>query len=132
MTNDKPEITIEFDAEAQRFLALVFVEVFGGGSTAAIQTILGDSVEAARELEPIVKAQWKSDSGYLELTQSQWRIMYESLNAVIYGLGPTELQTCTGTYLHQAANINLKICSAVWGAFFGRYRWNDVKVKKIE
>ena len=81
MTNDKPEIRIEFDAEAQRFLALVFVEVFEG------------------ELEPIVKAQSESDSGYLELTQSQWRIMYESLNAVIYGLGPTELQTCTGTYL---------------------------------
>ena len=132
MTNEQQKIRIDFDARTQRFLAFVFMEVFGGGSTAAIQKILGDFVDVARDLRPIVKAQSESDSEYLELTASQWRVMYESLNAVIYGFGPGELQTCTGTYLHEAANINLKICSAVWGAYLGRYRWDDVKTKRIE
>jgi len=125
-------IKIEFEPKEQQFLAFVFMEVFGGGSTGAIQRVLGEHVEAARELEPVVKAQSESDSDSLELTESQWRIMYDSLNAVIYGLGPTELQTCTGRYLHDACNLILRICDAVWGVYRGKYEWTGSSVRRID
>lgn len=109
------------------------MEFFGGGSTTAIQRILGDSTEAARELEPIVETQSESDSEYLELMKTQWRTMYESLNAVIYGLGPAELNNLTGEdSLAAAADLNLRICSGVWGAYRGDLIWDKVEIKRIE
>ena len=93
---------IAFSPEEQRFLSFVFVEEFGGGSTGAIQAVLGEHVPEAQELRPIVQQQANSDAEFIELTEQQWRVMYESMNAVIYGLGPGELQTCTGQFLHDA------------------------------
>jgi hypothetical protein len=52
-----------------------------------IQRVLGNKLSAAEELRMIVAAQAALDAGYLESTETQWRVMYESLNAVIYGLG---------------------------------------------
>lgn len=109
-------ITVSFSKREQWFLAFVFVEVFGGGSTRIIQNILGDYVEAARNLESKVRLQTEAELPSLNLTSDEWRVMYESLNAVIYGLGPNELHTCTGHNLQEACSINLKICAAVWGA----------------
>lgn len=109
-------IAIAFNQTEQHFLAFVFVEVFGGGSTEIIQNILGNCVKAAHHLEAKVRAQSKADLPSIALTADEWRVMYESLNAVIYGLGPSELHTCTGHNLEEACNINLKICAAVWGA----------------
>ncbi len=40
-------IAIVFNKHEQHFLASVFMEVFGGGSTRIIQNILGNYVEAA-------------------------------------------------------------------------------------
>jgi hypothetical protein len=116
---DSETITIAFNKREQHFLSFVFTEVFSGGSTSRIQNIIGHHVEAARQLRPKVKLQSESESLSIELTANEWRVMYESLNAVIYGLGPHELQTCTDYYLHEACDINLKICSAVWGAYGG-------------
>ena len=114
-------IKITFTKRQQRFLSFVFTEVFGGGSTQAIQAVLGDAVSDARELRPLVRLQSESETEFIELTETQWRVMYESMNAVIYGLGPGELQTCTGQFLHDACNLNLRICSHVWGVFQGKY-----------
>ena len=119
-------IKIEFTKPEQRFLSFVFMEVFGGGSTRAIQSILGEPhVAAAKILGENVDQQAKSEADYIELSEPQWRVMYESLNAVIYGLGPCELQTCTGQYLHDACNLNMRICAHVWGAFEGKYQWAE-------
>jgi hypothetical protein len=112
-------ITIEFNQSEQDFLAFVFVEVFGGGSTKSIQNILGDRVEAARELGQEVRLQSKSGSPSIALSPDEWRIMYEAINAVIYGLGPSELATCTGYQLYEVCNINRTICAAVWGVYGG-------------
>jgi hypothetical protein len=109
-------IAIDFNQSEQDFLAFVFVEVFGGGSTQSIQNILGDRVAAARELGQEVRLQSKSGLPSIDLSADEWRVMYESINAVIYGLGPSELATCTGYQLHEACGINLRICAAVWGA----------------
>jgi hypothetical protein len=109
-------IAIDFNQSEQDFLAFVFVEVFGGGSTQSIQNILGDRVAAARELGQEVRLQSKSGSPAIDLSTDEWRVMYEAINAVIYGLGPSELATCTGYALNQACGINLRICAAVWGA----------------
>ena len=125
-------IKIPFTQREQRFLSCVFMEVFGGGSTRAIQTVLGDHVSGARELQTVVRLQSESENEFIELTELQWRVLYESINAVIYGLGPNELQTCTGQYLHDACNLNLRICSHVWGAFQGKYEWAESVSKRIE
>jgi hypothetical protein len=109
-------ITIAFNQSEQDFLAFVFVEVFGGGSTESIQNILGDRIAAARELAQEVRLQSKSGSPSIDLSAAEWRVMYESINAVIYGLGPSELATCTGYQLHEACGINRRICAVVWGA----------------
>jgi hypothetical protein len=109
-------IAIDFNQSEQDFLAFIFVEVFGGGSTQSIQNILGDRVAAARELGQEVRLQSKSGSPSIDLSADEWRVMYESINAVIYGLGPSELATCTGYQLHEACGINLRICAVVWGA----------------
>ena len=123
-------IKIPFAQREQHFLSFVFTEVLGGGSTRTIQTVLGDHVSGARELQPIVRLQFESETEFTELTEPQWRVMYESMNAVIYGLGPGELQTCTGQYLHDACNPNLRICSHVWGAFQGKYEWAESGVRR--
>ena len=125
-------IKITFTKRQQRFLSFVFTEVFGGGSTQAIQAVLGDAVSDARELRPLVRLQSESETEFIELTETQWRVMYESMNAVIYGLGPGELQTCTGQFLHDACNLNLRICSHVWGVFQGKYEWAESVSKRIE
>lgn len=109
-------IAIAFNEQEQHFLAFVFMEVFGGGSTRIIHNILGNYVEAAHLLAPNVRSQSKADLPSITLTANEWRTMYESLNAVIYGLGPNELHTCTGHNLQEACSINLRICAAVWGA----------------
>ena len=125
-------IKITFTKRQQRFLSFVFTEVFGGGSTLAIQAVLGDAVSDARELRPLVRLQSESETEFIELTETQWRVMYESMNAVIYGLGPGELQTCTGQFLHDACNLNLRICTHVWGVFQGKYEWAESVSKRIE
>lgn len=116
-------IRIEFTQREQQFLSFVFIEIFGGGSTAAIQAVLGDSVSQAKDLHDEVRMQVaKNENGAgspIALSASQWRTMFESVHAVVYGLGPSELQTCTGLELHETANINLKICNAVWGVYGG-------------
>jgi antitoxin component HigA of HigAB toxin-antitoxin module len=127
---DSNNIAIALTKREQRFLSWVFMEVFEGGSTGSIQRIIGHHVEAARQLRPKVKLQSKSESLSIELTANEWRVMYESLNAVIYGLGPHELKICTSYYLHEACDINLKICVAVWGAY-GGMTWAEAHARAI-
>ncbi len=109
-------VKIDFEASEQRFLSWVFMEIFGGGSTRIIQKILGELVEDARSLEATIKLQCELKESSICLTDKEWRVMYESVNAVIYGLGPSELHTCTGHNLQEVCSINLKICAVLWGA----------------
>lgn len=112
-------INITFNEREQHFIRFIFVEVFSGGSTRPIQKILGTHIDAAIDLEAKLSSQSKQGLASISLTAKEWRVVYESINAVIYGLGPHELQTCTGKSLQEACNINLKICVAVWGAYGG-------------
>jgi hypothetical protein len=109
-------IEIDFEPSEQRFLFWVFMEIFGGGSTRIIQKILGDLVEDARSLKAKIKLQCELNKSSICLTAEEWRVMYESVNAVIYGLGPSELRICTGYNLQEICSINLKICAILWGA----------------
>jgi hypothetical protein len=113
---DASIVKIDFEHEEQSFLWWVFMEVFGGGSTEKIQNILGKPVEDVRHLEAKVQSQYKAGSSSISLTAAEWRIMYEAVNAVIYGLGPSELSTCTGRNLQEVCSINLKICATLWRA----------------
>lgn len=123
-------IKIPFTEREQHFLSFVFTEVFSGGSTGSIQAVLGEQVPDARELKPAVQQHTQSDTEFIELTEAQWRVMYESVNAVVYGLGPSELQICTGQSLHDACNLNLRICSHVWGVFQGKFEWAESTSKR--
>ncbi len=109
-------VEINFEPSEQKFLSLVFMEIFGGGSTRTIQKILGNSVEDARCLETKIQLQGKLNRSSIYLMAEEWRVMYESVNAVIYGLGPSELHICTGYNLQEVCSINLKICVVLWGA----------------
>lgn len=120
------DIRIEFNEREQYLLGFTFMTIFGGGSTTVLQNILGEYVEDARILESKVAAQVKLKHRSIELATDEWRVMYESLNAVIYGLGPSELHTITGFTLAEACDVNLKICSAVWDAYVGR-TWQEVE-----
>jgi hypothetical protein len=116
-------VEINFEPSEQKFLAWVFMEVFGGGSTRRIQKILGSSVEDARCLEPKIRLQYESNSALICLSAEEWRVIYESVNAVIYGLGPSELHTCTGYNLQEVCSINLTICAVLWEACGVGRRW---------
>ena len=115
LANDRKNLLF-FRANEQRFLSWVFMEIFGGGSTRIIQKILGDSVEDARYLEAKIQLQCELNQSLMCLTAAEWRVMYESVNAVTYGLGPSELHTCTGHNLQEVCIINLKICAVLWEA----------------
>lgn len=119
-------IEVELSQSQQKFLIRVFAEVFGGGSTTAIQNVLGDQVDAARLLESHLRELVALDAKTISLSDVQWRTMYEAINAVIYGLGQFELDTCAGFDLQQACNTNLKICAAVWGVYGGSL-WESPK-----
>ena len=123
-------IAIPFNDREQRFLAFVYVEIFGGGSTEAMQKILGEQLEKARSLAPKIKDLASDETPYVELTAEEWRVMYDAVHAVIYGLGPHELSICTGNYLREACDINLKICTAVWGAY-GGMKWMDLDPSRV-
>jgi hypothetical protein len=85
---DVINIPIAFEQQDQNFLAQVCGEVLGGGSTQIIQNILGHSyLEATQRLASKVRSQAKSTSASIDLTAEEWRVLYESINAVIYGLG---------------------------------------------
>ena len=122
---EQNDISIAFPDHQRRFLSTSLLEVFGGGATNAIQSVLGSETEAARLLEPEINRQVKNSDLPITLSSENWRTMYHAINAVIYGLGPAELQTCTGLYLSEIANINLKICGAVWGAY-DKAQWSKV------
>ena len=119
--NDTSAITIEFTERQRHFLTSTLVEVSGGGSTKAIQATLGTELESVERLENKIGDQPRST---VSLSSSEWRTMYHSINAVVYGLGPFELHLCTGMRLADACNINLAICGAVWGVYSGA-KWND-------
>jgi hypothetical protein len=116
-------VEINFEPSEQRFLSWVFMEIFGGGSTRRIQKILGSCVEDARFLEPKIRLQCEAESALICLSAEEWRVMYESVNAIIYGLGPSELHTCTGYNLQEVCSINLKICAVLWEAHGVGRRW---------
>jgi hypothetical protein len=109
-------IAIVFQPNEQRSLVWVFMEVFGGGSTQIIQKILGNQLESVGQLEPKIQSQVDSGSDVIELTAVEWRVMYDSINAMIYGLGPSELYLCAGHSLPSACDLNLKICAVLWGS----------------
>jgi hypothetical protein len=109
-------VEINFEPSERKFLFWIFIEIFGGGSTRIIQKILGDSVENAHYLKAKVQLQYELKQSCICLTAEEWRVVYESVNAVLYGLGPSELHTCTGHNLQEACSINLKICTVLWGA----------------
>ncbi len=120
-------ISIKLEPKQRQFLNQVFHEAFDGGSTAVIQGVLGDQLEPATALKATIEhqvgtSQADTKSAAVALDKEQWRVVYDSINAVMYGLGPFELQTCTGVPLQDALNVNLRICAQVWGAY-GKMRW---------
>ena len=59
----------------------------------------------------------------LALSERDWRLIYEVINAVIYELGPEELETITGHELNEFLSACRTIYAKVYNRFDRSMRW---------
>ncbi len=109
------EIGIKLSPEEASFLRSCLVEVWGGGSVKEISRIFNRDKTIAQNIHK----QLKQPSESYQFSDTDWRIIYDAVNATIYGLGANELQIITGNSLIEAVNTNQKIASVVWGCYGG-------------
>ena len=113
---------VSISERQQGFIAQCGAEV-GGGSSDAFLAIAGrDNETIGSALQDLRSS---AEASTAMLSEPTWRVLYDAVNAAIYSLGPSELTTITGFTLDEAADVQLQICSGVWGAYGGA-RW-DVK-----
>ena len=59
------------------------------------------------------------DDARLALPEADWRIIFDSVHAAMYALGPFEVPVILGSSLVELADINLAIAVGVWDAYGG-------------
>ena len=123
-------ISVRLSKDQMNFVRRSFAEV-GGGSSGEFLRIANRSKEdlesAGQEFDVAISV----SSIKVRMSEASWRTVYEVINATIYALGPFELSTVTGFGLQEAAETNLRICSAVWGAYGGA-SWLDKEIEDLE
>lgn len=102
--------------QQQRFVTQCCNEA-GGGSSKAFLAIAGHDESAIRSALDAFRA--NANSSAIALSEPTWRLLYDTVNATVFALGPSELTTVTGYSLEEAANVQLRICAGVWGAYDG-------------
>lgn len=116
-------ITINFDRREMRVI-LSSMNEYGGGSASSVKRLSGHAHEVISSAISAVDEQRSPDVESITLREDQWRVIYDSINATIYALGPFELETCTGCNPIDMLETNLSIASHVWGAY-GKAKWRD-------
>ncbi len=116
-------IKIEFDPREMQVIWSALIE-YGGGSSYVMGRISSHSTETISPIYEMVKECRTLNVNSLALAEDQWRVIYDSINATIYALGPFELEICTGCGLIDILQTNLTIATHVWGAYGGA-RWSD-------
>lgn len=97
---------------------------YGGGSAHELRALSGHDIRYGDSLSGLVKAAVAQGTHHLTLTEEDWRIIYDSLNATIQALGPVELEAVTGHTPLEMLQTNLTIAATVWGAYGGA-KWAD-------
>jgi len=103
------KIAIDLTDAELKFVQRCLNEACAGASSGEILRICGSSNEALRDVVAEL-------ADHHNLTEAQWRMVYDMVHATIYGLGQFEL-FLTGFTLPQAINFNLRIASRVWGVY---------------
>lgn len=117
------KISIKLSARDRSVIYMSLSE-YGGGSASAMRRISGHAAQTISEVDRLYQDFWDSEQSVLSLSESQWRVIYNSINATVCALGPFELETCTGCEPIDMLETNLTIASKVWGAY-GGVRWSD-------
>ncbi len=110
---------VQLGERQQRFVLQCCNEV-GGGSAREYLAIAGHDAATIRAAAEDFRVAMQAAA--VSLPESTWRVLYNSINAAIYALGPAELHTVTGFLLSEAADVQLRLCSNVWGAY-GEATW---------
>jgi hypothetical protein len=89
----------------------------GGGSAAAFAAICnqpGSSIDRVRDTTSLLPAE-----GPFALVEADWHVVFDAVHAAMYALGPFEVPVVLGSSLVELADVNLRICIDVWGAYGG-------------
>ena len=116
-------ITIELSATDVHVISAGLAE-YGGGSASDIATLSGHDDRAVQPIYKKIERLRVSDANELSLTEAEWRVIYDSVNAALYALGPFALELCTGCSLVDLLQTNLHITTSVWG-MYGGAKWAD-------
>ena len=110
--------SIEFSESEISVLRAVFTELYGGSSKAIISISNHPECEL-EELSAQIRENIRAKHYIWEFEESEWREIYDFINAVIYGLGPFELEMLTRHTIYEILQTNLRICTSLWGAYGG-------------
>ena len=116
-------ITINLSNIEERVISASLGEYYGGSSL-TLRDISGYSIEEVESTLKHWNEEYKENHNTATLTNKDWKLIYDSVNAVIYALGPSELETCTGLVPLKFLQTNLNIASKLWGAYGGA-KWED-------
>lgn len=89
------------------------LESYGGYAGKFLPTYLNSNSDDLRALSEKLKGR-KIGNESICLSTAGWRLIVEAINAVIYELGPEELQTITGHELKEFLNTGRVIYSNVY------------------
>ncbi|MEM7583470.1 MAG: hypothetical protein AAF560_08830 [Acidobacteriota bacterium] len=119
---DSTSITVGLENWEMRVIRAALRE-YGGGSAASVRRLSGHDRSTRDSPWGTVDSAVKEGANELTLSEGEWRLVYDSINATIYALGPNELETVTGYNLLEMLQANLTIASSVWGAYDAK--WAD-------
>ncbi len=128
------DISIVFDRKELSVIISAIAE-YSGGSFKAMERISGLSDELMQDIEKKIE-QFHEQAGKqpdctVTLAKQEWKMVYDSINAMIYALGPFELELLWRNTPFDVLETNQKICTAVWGAYGGQ-KWTDKYESKIK
>jgi hypothetical protein len=114
-------ISVTLTEDQIKFAMGALAEMYGGSAQVFLK-IINRPEEDLKSARQELESAFLQSNTHINMPESSWRAVYEAINAAIYSLGPFELSTITGYNLAEAAEVNLKICSSVWGAY-GAASW---------
>jgi len=115
-------VSIKLSKEDRSIISMCLMQYYGG-TWEVMESITGLKDTDAEFLEKIFDSrEWTNEE--VSLGEKQWRMIYDSINAVLYALGPSEVEMIVGYGPLQLLQTNLTICSKVWNAV-GNSKWTE-------
>ncbi len=107
-------------------IAEAVAECVGGYAARSLQNITGLSKLEMRAWEEVFceKMECRDEEITLGFLSDDWFKIYHCINAVIYELGPEELQMITGHRVQEFFSVNRRIYSVLFGRYCGAL-WDE-------